>query len=382
MTAKQLAWGYFGAAALWSGTAFLLARALPGIRLLPFASDLLLAAAGGTLVYGLAVWKEHQAARLVRALEMAQRDLAAIIDNLPDSFYRTDPDGRIVRMSRCWHETLGYGDGELIGRNMAEFHADPQGRRKLLQALSDNNGQISQYEAPFRHKDGSIIWCSINARYAYDRDGCFLGVEGISHDVTERRRLEQTLRHIARHDPLTGLLNRGAFLERLEHSLARIRRNGGSLSLLFLDLDGFKQVNDISGHHAGDCLLKEVAQRLRQELREIDAAGRLGGDEFVLLLENTAQAGTAPGPLTAQAVAARLIEALRQPYRHDGREHCVSASIGIALYPEHGTSAETLLLNADQAMYRAKDGGKNRMEMCTGCPHLDSMRLEPDNLPS
>ncbi len=381
MTAKQLAWGYFLGASAWSGVALALTRALPGARLLPVLSDLLLAATGAALLYGLLAWKEHQAARLRRALELAQRDLSAVIDNLPDSFYRTDADGRITRMSRCWHETLGYGDGELIGRDMGEFHADPQGRRKFLQALSDNNGQISQYEAPFRHKDGSVIWCSINARYAYDRDGGFLGVEGISHDVTERRRLEQKLRHIARHDPLTGLLNRGAFLERLEQGLARIRRNGGSISLLFLDLDGFKQVNDNSGHHAGDCLLKEVAQRLKQELREIDAAGRLGGDEFVLLLENAPHT-VVPAHLTAQAVAARLIETLRQPYRHNDKTHSISASIGIALYPEHGTSAETLLLNADQAMYRAKDGGKNRAEFCTGCPHLDSGRLEPDSLSS
>lgn len=171
---------------------------------------------------------------------------------------------------------------------------------------------------------------------------------------SQRQRMEDRLRRASRTDPLTGLLNRAAFTEALAQALARARRgNAGSLGLLFLDLDGFKDVNDGYGHGVGDLLLMEVAARLNLVRRETDTVGRFGGDEFLLLLDDPdAEAGS-------RAAAERLVETMRAPFFLAGQELHLSVSIGVAQYPEDGGTPEELIRNADQAMYEAKSGGKN-----------------------
>ena len=168
----------------------------------------------------------------------------------------------------------------------------------------------------------------------------------------ERHQLHARLRYMAQYDELTGLPNRGLLFDRLHTALARARREQGRLALLYLDLDKFKQVNDTHGHEVGDQLLRAVARRLKQCVREADTVARIGGDEFVVLLESLQQ------PEHAQPAADKLRGALDQPLTIDGHSLRILPSIGIALYPEHGDSAQALLRHADDAMYRAKKGGE------------------------
>ncbi|XAH21850.1 diguanylate cyclase [Xylophilus sp. GW821-FHT01B05] len=176
----------------------------------------------------------------------------------------------------------------------------------------------------------------------------------------ERKQWEARLQHAARHDSLTNLPNRGLLHERLQTALARARQDGSRLSLLYLDLDKFKPVNDRLGHAAGDLLLQEAARRLQRCLRESDTVGRIGGDEFLVLLARLHQ------PDHAALVAEKIRAALSEPFDLAGEPVLISPSIGIALYPDHGADDHQLMLQADQAMYRAKRDGGNRVQLAAG----------------
>jgi diguanylate cyclase (GGDEF)-like protein len=173
-------------------------------------------------------------------------------------------------------------------------------------------------------------------------------------DITERRRAEAEIVHLARHDGLTGLANRAEFNARLEEASKRLKRNGGALAVMMLDLDKFKDVNDTRGHLAGDRLLEEVGRRLKSEIRDIDVLARLGGDEFAIIQE-----GGADQQQGATALALRIIEAITRPFDLNGHEANVGISIGIALAPVHGIESEELLRGADLALYDAKANGRN-----------------------
>jgi diguanylate cyclase (GGDEF)-like protein len=192
---------------------------------------------------------------------------------------------------------------------------------------------------PEKLDDGSVLW------------------HGLISDITQRKRDEELVRHLAQHDKLTGLANRALFMDRLERQVARARRDHGHLALVFMDLNGFKPVNDTFGHAVGDLLLQEAAQRMLQCVRDSDTVARLGGDEFVVLLPT---AGVAPD---AMVVAEKIRHAMAQPYQLESHRVCISASLGIALYPQHGGSAELLLQSADAAMYQAKQSGREEVRL-------------------
>ncbi len=175
----------------------------------------------------------------------------------------------------------------------------------------------------------------------------------VVRDITERKNWENRIYSLAYSDPLTGLPNRLLLRDRLEHAIAAAQRNRTLVGVLFFDLDYFKQVNDAYGHHTGDHLLREIAERAKGCVREIDTVSRLGGDEFVLVLPELREAAD------AGAVARKILFALAQPYAIDGRELRITPTVGISIYPQHGADADSLLRNADSAMYHAKEGGKN-----------------------
>ncbi|MBF0271960.1 MAG: diguanylate cyclase [Magnetococcales bacterium] len=174
--------------------------------------------------------------------------------------------------------------------------------------------------------------------------------------LLHRSDVEARIRHQANFDGLTDLPNRVLFLDRLTHALSLACRNGESLAVLFIDLDHFKPINDTLGHGAGDELLRQVAQRLRQCVRQSDTLARLGGDEFTIIVANLCQ------PPDPEIVAEKVLAALSRPFCLHGTHAIISASVGIALYPDHGTELEILLRNADQAMYQAKSLGRNRYQ--------------------
>jgi len=173
-------------------------------------------------------------------------------------------------------------------------------------------------------------------------------------DITERRRAEKEIIHLARHDPLTGLANRAEFNAKLDEATKRLKRNGGAVTVMMLDLDKFKAVNDTLGHPAGDQLLVEVAQRLKASVRETDVLARLGGDEFAIIQE-----GAPNQHEGAAALALRIVNSITQPFDLSGQRANVGTSIGIVLAPEHGTDPEELLKRADLALYNVKAGGRN-----------------------
>jgi diguanylate cyclase (GGDEF)-like protein len=191
------------------------------------------------------------------------------------------------------------------------------------------------------------------------RSGGSTIIAAISRDIRARLAIEEKVAYMAQFDALTGLPNRNLFQDRLAQAMALAKRNEWPMAVLFIDLDRFKLVNDTLGHRAGDKLLKEAAERLRSCIRGSDTVGRLGGDEFAAILTELAI------PSNAGLVAQKIIDVLRQPFDLDGKETYVSASIGITLYPADSDSAEALVMNADAAMYRAKEQGRNNYQYFT-----------------
>ena len=261
---------------------------------------------------------------------------------------------------------------DLLGIQPAEWLEDPYCWRRHVHD-EDVDRVWEEYETAYRthvplnheyrmlHEDGTIRWVLEQAFPINDEDGNPWLIQGVIFDITERKLAEEEIAFLAYHDKLTGLPNRALFEEMLESALARARRFDLGVGVLFLDLDNFKLVNDSLGHHAGDQLLIQLADRLRVCTRETDMVARLSGDEFLLLLSDLERGagaiggGPDAGLLIAESVAARVREALEQPFDLGGSEFFVSASIGISLYPQDASDAETLLRNADAAMYRSKE---------------------------
>ncbi len=206
-----------------------------------------------------------------------------------------------------------------------------------------------------RKKNGEVYaaWLTINV--IYNEDGSVRYYVELSDDFTEKKEAEDMIWRQANFDFLTGLPNRRMLLDRLKQEIAKIDQSGKKLALLFLDLDNFKDVNDTLGHDMGDTLLLEVARRLRDCVRQIDTVSRLGGDEFAVILTELSDLPT------AEKIAQAMLYALAQPYHLDGEIAYLSASIGMTVYPDDGKEIDTLLKNADQALYAAKQGGRNRM---------------------
>jgi len=202
-------------------------------------------------------------------------------------------------------------------------------------------------------KDGSVIWVEWHNSALRDASGRVISILSLAQDVSSRIQAEERLQYMATHDGLTGLPNSVLLHDRLEAALSRARRARRRVGVMFLDLDHFKDVNDTLGHRVGDALLKELARRIRAALRQSDVLARISGDEFVVVLEDLPDEG-AP-----ERVARIILEEVRRPFQVEGNEIHVSGSLGLAIHPEDGTDAETLLKNADAAMYHAKELGRN-----------------------
>jgi len=216
--------------------------------------------------------------------------------------------------------------------------------------------------------DGRQKWLSTSKVPLRDENDRIIGIVGICRDVTEKKRAEAQIRFMALHDVLTGLPNRGMLMERLQGAIEQAKRNAGKVTVVFIDLDNFKLVNDSLGHGAGDALLKTVAERMVKCVRGSDMVVRLGGDEFVVLLS---------GPddrADPRLVLHRLRSAIAEPVPVEGQLFRITSSIGIASYPQDGQDAETLLLNADVAMYQAKEQGRDAFQFYT--PEMNAAARE------
>jgi diguanylate cyclase (GGDEF)-like protein/PAS domain S-box-containing protein len=257
----------------------------------------------------------------------------------------------------------GYTPQELLARTFDDItHAEdraigPAQLRELLAGRRDT----CQFEKRYVHKHGHVVWVQVNVSLVRDLAGKPQHLISQVIDVSERRLLQEKVEHLALHDPLTGLPNSRLLMDRLEQALASARRTRRTMGVMFMDLDGFKPVNDTYGHAAGDLVLKEFAARLGRVLRETDTVARVGGDEFVAVL------GEVAGEAEAQRAAERVLAAVAIKFPlGDAREATLSASLGLALFPAHGEDAQSLLQRADTAMYQAKRSGKNAYRFYSG----------------
>jgi diguanylate cyclase (GGDEF)-like protein/PAS domain S-box-containing protein len=255
-----------------------------------------------------------------------------------------------------FRELLGYHAEEPLNRSQLAFHPDDAERmRRAIRSLLDQRIPIDE-EFRLRCKNGDYRWFRGRGHAVWDKQGKPLRVAGSISDISEYKENELRLLHLADHDALTKLPNRPLFLERLSQAIERVRGLGGSLAVLFVDLDRFKQINNVFGHEAGNQVLCEAAKRISRSVREGDIVSRLGGDEFAILLARI-EAVT-----RVCAVADRIRSELNRPFPIAGREVYAPASIGIAVYPRDGDSAEELLKHSDVAMVQAKNSGRDKHE--------------------
>ncbi|MEJ7871980.1 MAG: EAL domain-containing protein [Rubrobacteraceae bacterium] len=286
------------------------------------------------------------------------------------------PDNPIIYVNRRFEQITGYSSEEATGLNcrfLANADRDQPGLDELRIAIQEGR----EWSGPLRNytKDGTLFWNELYIAPVRDEAGQIANFIGVQKDITERKILEEQLAHQAFHDPLTDLPNRALFLDRLSHALERSKRRGDKVAVLFMDLDNFKVTNDSLGHEVGDELLIEVAGRLLACLRPTDTAARLGGDEFVVLLEDVEDTHE------ANRVAKRIAETLRLPLHIEGHELFVTTSIGIAFGRSDEDLPGSLLRNADLAMYRAKEAGKNSQAMFESGMNvraLERLQLEED----
>lgn len=291
------------------------------------------------------------------ALRKSEEKFAAIFSLTPEPMALTRlEDGVVLDVSRSYAEFFGYGREELVGRTTLPgdlgLWVDAAHRLQWKEMIK-RDGEVVGFETPLRRKDGSIVTALISGK-SVDIDGAQCIIVDI-HDITELKQHEHHLERIAHHDSLTGLPNRLLLGDRLRQAIAQNQRTETSVAVCYLDLDGFKRVNDLFGHQAGDQLLVEVANRLTACLRGGDTVARLGGDEFVILLSSLIDEAE------CRQVLDRVLRTVSAPYTvGDGKRNLVSASIGVTLFPNDQVDPDTLLRHADHAMYAAKEAGKNR----------------------
>ncbi len=295
--------------------------------------------------------------RAEQELNDTKQFLDSIIENIPVAVVVKDVHTRrFVLVNRAFQAMHGMEQKDLLGKTAFDFYS-----KKTAEFVHNTDGEFlrdnsaakyNEYEVDSR-LNGLRIYAT--SRIVIRDSRCepkYLLV--VIEDVTERRKSEQRIAYMAHHDALTGLANRTAVAQRIEEAAARQRRCGDPFTVLLLDLDRFKHVNDTLGHSAGDTLLREAAARLKALLRETDGLARLGGDEFAVI-----QGGEIHQREAASTLADRIIEVIAKPFKLDGNEVNIGTSIGIALAPEHGTNPDNLLKMADMALYSAKSGGRN-----------------------
>ena len=285
---------------------------------------------------------------------------ARIFEKSIEGITITDSHARIVSVNPAFSKITGYTAEEALGQNprILKSHLHDQAFYKAMWQALVHDGQW-EGEIWNRRKNGEVYpeWLSVSS--VRDGQGWLQYYVAVFHDTTEIKASQEQARHQAHHDVLTGLPNRLLLRDRIATSLTHMARSGRKLALLLLDMDNFKHVNDSLGHPVGDLLLQAVAARLKEAAHTEDTVARLGGDEFAVMVE------ALDGDNLAAAAAARILEAFRAPFHIRGYELTATPSVGIALYPDDGTDAETLLKNADMAMYRAKEKGRNTFQLYT-----------------
>jgi diguanylate cyclase (GGDEF)-like protein/PAS domain S-box-containing protein len=295
----------------------------------------------------------RESERLLRESEARFRNT---LEHAPIGIVVASLDGRFIEVNQSICDLLGYSREELLSLTFMDIThpGDHELTRENVQRLLDGKHDSYKLEERYFRKNGETVYVQVIASLLRDSSGAPLNFIGHIEDITERRRTQEEIRHLAYYDTLTYLPNRHLLLDRLNQALAQARRHRRSVAVMFLDLDYFKGVNDTLGHDAGDELLKVVAGRLENCVRDSDTVARLGGDEFIVALAEISSRED------AAAVAEKILELLNNPISIRERELRISTSIGIAVYSaDHADDAAELIKKADIAMYQAKDAGRN-----------------------
>jgi len=290
-------------------------------------------------------------------LEKSQHQLQSIISNVMDGIITINETGVIQGFNPAAEQIFGYSQQEVMGKNLSMLMPEPD--RSAHDAYIQRYHQTDQArilgvrgrEVTAMRKNGETFPMELSAsEMMLGGSRYFIG---IVRDITERKLAEQKIAHLAHYDYLTDLPNRALLLDVLNHSISLAKRNKRKVAVLFIDLDGFKKVNDTLGHDAGDLLLKGVSQRIKETLRESDTVARMGGDGFILVLDNIESAEN------ALFTANKILKALSEPFDLMGQPGRVGGSIGISIFPDDSEDPDQLVKQADEAMYLAKQSGKN-----------------------
>lgn len=295
-------------------------------------------------------------------LSESEERLRLALSGAGEGIWDFDPPAGLVTFDHQWGRMLEYGADKDRPHHIEEWAAliHPEDKDYVLKAMNDHiEGRVPEYQTEYRIRShsGAWKWVSGHGRAVQrDVDGKALRIVGVTHDITLKKQAEDRIWKLAHFDSLTGLPNRALFYDRLSQSVATARRHQKKLALLFLDLDGFKQINDKFGHNTGDALLVEVAERLQQYIRGEDTVARAGGDEFLFILNHISNAGN------AAIVANKIISSLAEPIVINKNTCQIGGSIGISIFPDDSDEIETLVKQSDDAMYRAKARGKNNFQ--------------------
>ncbi len=305
--------------------------------------------------------------RVEKALRLSEERYRLLIERNLAGVYVTTEEGRVLTCNDAFARLFGYESGRGLLEEEGRFpYFDAEDRTRLLSRLR-LEGAVSNREVRLQDRKGHAVWALENVRLVEGDAGGPAILEGILLDITDHKLAEQEIEHRALHDALTQLPNRTLLNDRIEVALAMARRAGGTPAVMFVDLDDLKVINDTLGHATGDELLRMVAGRLTGSLREGDTVARVGGDEFTVLLPLVASEEAAAD------LARKLLERLSEPYIVGGDELHVTASIGVAIFPRHGDSPDSLLKSADGAMYRVKVGGGNNVQVSSQFTHRKAL---------
>jgi len=304
--------------------------------------------------------------RTLTAISSAEEDLKLrdrAIESSVSAICITDNlarDNPIVYVNPAFERITGYSSQEVLGRNARLLQGTDLAQPELITIRAALHDQRPCHVVLRNYrKDGSMYWNELNISPVRNDAGVVTHYIGVHSDITDAKTHQDELARQANHDSLTGLPNRNLLWDRIDRACARTQRYGGFVAVAFLDLDNFKVVNDSLGHSLGDHLLRAVAARLESSLRAMDTVARLGGDEFVLVLSDHKSELSVSGELQ------RIVESFSQPFVVDGRDVFITASVGVALYPQDAKDPETLMKSAELAMYRVKESGRNAYQLYT-----------------
>lgn len=301
---------------------------------------------GGLLCRSIRYARERKG--MQEALESAQAQYRAIVEDQTEMICRFLPDGTLTFVNQAFCRYSGKSPQELIGTRIDRriFVEDQEIVGTMIDRIVPDQPTVT-FDNRTTMRNGEIRWQQWTDRGIFNASGKIVEFQSVGRDITENKRAEDELRYLATHDMLTHLPNRSLFYDRLEHAIARARRTEATLTVMLVDLDYFKQINDTYGHSVGDLVLRQMGDRLRSCLRISDTVARLGGDEFVVLIEENSD-------VSYTTIAEKLISVLSEAYRTGPIVHQTTASIGVSLFPQHGGDVEALVKNADIALYRAK----------------------------